>query len=313
MQTTNKEIGRALLEQVLWIRTVEQEITRVYPQREMRTPTHFCTGQEAIPSGVCAHLNHDDQLFAYYRSHGWYLAKGGHFQRMINEFFGKATGCSHGFGGSMHLIDLEAGFQGTTAIVAGAMPHAVGAAFAETYRGTNNVVVCAFGDAATEEGLFQESLMFAALHKLPIIFICENNRIATNTHIHERQPDVPIHERAKGFGVESTLVDGNQTLEVFQAAENAIARARAGHGPSFIECSTYRVLEHCGPNVDYDLGHRTPEQAQTWLDNDPLTNLEHFLNKSERDRLLEQFRNTIHEAFSVARDASVPTSLTLDA
>jgi len=300
---------RQLYEQVLRIRIVEESIAEIYHLREMRTPTHFCTGQEAIPAGVCAALNKSDLLYAYYRSHGWYLGKGGNLQRMIDEFFGKETGCSRGLGGSMHLIDLEAGLQGTSAIVAGAMPHAVGAAFTQVYNDTGNVVVSAFGDAATEEGLFQESLMFAALRKLPVIFICENNRIATNTSIEERQPPVPIFKRAEGFGVASYIVDGNDALEVFATAKQAVSRARAGEGPTFIECTTYRVLEHCGQNFDYALGHRNEKDAEPWLARDPVKKLEVYFEEAERLELTHKFKNEITQAFTNARSAPFPTAL----
>ena len=299
----------SLYESVLRIRVVEECIAEIYHLREMQTPTHFCVGQEAIPAGVCAALNPKDILYAYYRSHGWYLAKGGRLQGMIDEFFGKETGCSHGMGGSMHLIDLEAGFQGTTAIVAGAMPHAVGAAFTQVYRRTGNIVVSSFGDGATEEGLFQESLMFAALRHLPIVFICENNRLATNTHIEDRQPPVPIYKRAASFGVAAEIVDGNDAVAVYQATVAAVAHARAGGGPSFIECTTYRVLEHCGQSTDYQLGHRSAEEAKPWLAKDPVARLEAHISKADQQRLREQYRTEMAATFDRARKAPFPKQL----
>src|SRR3990167_1500731 len=228
----NTQVSQSNLERLysiaLKIRMVEETIALHYPKGEMKTPIHLCTGQEANPAGVCAALTDKDMVFAYYRSHGWYLAKGGHLGRMMGEIFCKSMGCSGGYGGSMHLIDLERGFAGTTALVAAAQPHAVGAAFTFKSRKQNRVAVSCFGDGATEEGIFQESLMFATLRKLPVIFICENNGLATNTWIKHRQPEVPIYKRAEGFCVHSVLVDGNDAAQVYKATKEAVLRAKKG-------------------------------------------------------------------------------------
>lgn len=293
----------------LQIRMVEDAIAELYPLWEMKTPTHFCTGQEAVPAGVCSALEKGDWVHAYYRSHGWYLAKGGDLNRMFAELYGKATGCAKGYGGSMHLIDLEAGFAGTTAIVAGAMSHAVGAAFSFRARKTRQVAITAFGDGATEEGLFQESLMFSQLRKLPVIFICENNGLATNTWIKDRQPDVPILQRAAGHGVHSVLVDGNNALEVYKATCEAAERAREGQGPSFIECTTYRLLEHCGFNTDYHLGHRTAEDVEPWKKRDPIAFLEKNVRPELQKTLRDKIKRDIESAVEAARKAPFPSSL----
>ncbi len=293
----------------LHIRMNEDAIAELYPLQEMRTPTHLCTGQEAVPAGVCAALNRADIVHAYYRSHGWYLAKGGDVGRMFGELYGKATGCSRGYGGSMHLIDLEVGFEGTSAIVAGAMPHAVGAAVAFQARKEKRVAITAFGDGATEEGLFQESLMFAALRKLPVLFICENNGLATNTFIQDRQPKVEIYRRAAGFGVESVQVDGNNAFEVFEATQIALERARGGGGPTFIECTTYRMLEHCGHNTDFHLGHRSPAHAEPWKAKDPIAFLTKYVDSKYAADLQIQFKREIAVAVEAARKAPFPTTL----
>ena len=212
----------------------------------------------------------------------------------------------------MHLIDLDVGFQGTTAVVAGAMPHAVGAGFQAIYKNTGQVVVCAFGDGATEEGLFQESLMFAALRKLPVVFICENNGLATNTYQKDRQPPIPIYKRAETFGVHSVQVDGNNALAVSEAAEIAIKRARAGEGASFIECMTYRILEHCGPNNDLALGFRLKDEIEVWKKKDPIAFLEAQVPAALQQELKAQFKKEIDEAFEKARQAPFPTSLSVE-
>ena len=309
----NPQVSPNILEHLysiaLKIRMVEEAIALHYPKSEMRTPIHLCTGQEANPTGVCAALSDDDIVYAYYRSHGWYLAKGGDLHKMIAELFGKVTGCSKGYGGSMHLIDLKKGFAGTTALVAAAQAHAVGAAFTFKSRKQNAVAVSSFGDGATEEGIFQESLMFAALRKLPVIFICENNGLATNTLIKYRQPSAPIYKRAEGFGVHSVLVDGNDAVMVYQATQEAVNRAKAGEGPSFIECKTYRILEHCGPNSDVTLGFRSEADIALWKEKDPIAHLEKQVSPELKIALRKKYQIEIDLALEEARLAPFPTHL----
>ncbi len=309
----NAAIDQSLLNRLyaiaLKIRMVEEAIALDYPKGEMRTPIHLCTGQEANPTGVCAALTDEDMVFAYYRSHGWYLAKGGDLEKMMAELFGKKTGCSKGYGGSMHLIDLQKGFAGTTALVAAAQAHAVGAAFTFQSRKQARVAVSCFGDGATEEGIFQESIMFAVLRKLPVIFICENNGLATNTWIKYRQPTFPIHERAKGFGIHAELVDGNDAVAVYHATQAAVARAKKGKGPSFIECTTYRMLEHCGPNNDFSLGFRTAEEAAVWQAKDPIQRLEKQVDQQLQQQLRQQYQTEIELAMTAARHAPFPSHL----
>lgn len=312
-KSLSKDVSPEILEKlytsVLRIRLIEEAIVEEYPKQEIKSPTHLHIGQEAVPAGVCAALNKDDFVYGYYRSHGWFLAKGGNFQGMMDELYGSDRGCSRGYGGSMHLIDLDAGFTGTTAIVSAAMPHAVGAAFSFKYNKTQQVAVTCFGDGATEEGIFPESLMFAALRKLPVIFICENNGLATNTLIAERQPPVAIYKRAEAQGVPSFLVDGNNALEVYAVAKEAVARARRGDGPTFIECTTYRYLEHCGHLPDFHLGHRTEAEIAEWKKKDPLPFLEAKVSKDLAKKLREQIAKEIEQTFETAKKAPRATQL----
>ena len=193
------ELKKQLYYRLLLLRRVEERIIANYPNREMRSPPHLYMGHEAVAVGVCAALKKDDLVFPYYRSHGWYLAKGGNLNEMMAELFGREGGCSKGWGGSMHLIDLKAGVTGTSAIVAGTLSHAAGAAFARRYQGKDSVCVVSFGDGAIEEGVFHETLNFASLRKLPVLFVCENNLYATNTHISQRQAQTEIFKHALGF------------------------------------------------------------------------------------------------------------------
>jgi TPP-dependent pyruvate/acetoin dehydrogenase alpha subunit len=309
MASKDPDLLKKLYFSALQIRIVEQTLADLYKLQEMRTPSHFDLGQEAIPAGVCECVGKDDHLFSTYRNHGWYLAKGGDMNRMVGELYGKVTGCSKGFGGSMHLLDLAVGFEGTTALVAAAIPHAVGAAFAFKYKKSRQVAISVFGDAATEEGIFHESAMFAILRKLPVVFICENNDMAVNSHIKYRQPPIPIHERTKALGMPTVLVDGNDAFQVYYATKEAVERARSGGGPTFIECTTYRILEHCGPNLDFGLGHRTEEEAKEWAKKDPIAFLEKQVDAKTRDEYRAIIKTRIDAAVAEARKAPFPHSL----
>ena len=228
------------------IREVELRISQEYSKQEMKTPIHLCLGQEAIPVAVCSLLKPTDTLFAYYRSHGWYLAKGGNLNRMIAELYGKQSGCSGGTGGSMHLIDLSVNFQGTTAIVGGHIPHAVGFARANQMQGKDDLVVCAFGDGATEQGVFTESLMVAAKDKLKVLFICVNDGMAVEIPIKQRQRMSRVVQRASALGLVSYMVDGrhNNPENLQVAIQSIIAEYQY---PIFIEILAKRDCDHVGP------------------------------------------------------------------
>jgi pyruvate dehydrogenase E1 component alpha subunit len=300
-----KDLYRTLL----LLRRTEERIVQEYPKYEMRSPPHMYIGQEAVAVGVCAALRRDDSLFPYYRSHGWYLAKGGNLRAMMAELHGRETGCSAGWGGSMHLIDLSAGIQGTSAVVAGSMSHAVGAALAFRAKKSDAVALVCFGDGAAEEGVFHESLNLAALRKLPVIFVCENNLYATCTHIQDRQVQPDIHRFAAPYGIPGVGVDGNDVLAVHAAAAAAVERARRGEGPTLIECKTYRHMEHCGIHEDYQLGYRTAEEAAAWKARDPLVLASGFVTDAERAAFDRDVSGVIDDAFEFARRSAFPTSL----
>jgi len=300
---------RSLYRTMLLLRRTEERIVREYPKYEMRSPPHMYIGQEAVAVGVCDALQREDSLFPYYRSHGWYLAKGGNLRAMIAELHGRATGCSGGWGGSMHLIDLSAGVQGTSAVVAGSMSHAVGAALAFRARKSASVAVVCFGDGAAEEGVFHESLNLAALRKLPVIFVCENNLYATCTHIQDRQAQPDIHKFAAPYGIPGVGLDGNDVQAVRAASIRAVERARRGDGPTLIECKTYRHMEHCGIHEDYQLGYRTAEEANAWKARDPLVQAAAFVTDGERAALETEIAALIDDAFAFARESPFPSSL----
>lgn len=260
----------AMYEVMLRIRKYEDKIVEVYPEQEMRCPTHLSIGQEAAAVGVCAALRPDDCVFSTHRCHAHYLAKGGDPHRMIAELYGRKTGCTGGKGGSMHLTDESAGMMGTSAIVGASIPLGVGAALAFVMQGSDRVAVVFFGDAGVEQGAFHESLNFAALLRLPVLFVCENNLYATQTPLSQRQSMHNIFERGAAHGVPGERIDGNDVLAVYTAAHRAVERCRREEGPSLLELSTYRWREHVGPNYDHDMGYRTREEVEQWMEKCPV-------------------------------------------
>lgn len=231
------------------IRRVEEEIARVYPSDRIKSPIHLSVGQEAVSVGVCATLRKQDVVFGSYRSHALYLAKGGDLNKMIAELYGKKTGCAKGRGGSMHLIDREAGVMGTSAIVATQIPQAAGFAYAQKIKRTGVLTAVFFGDGAAEEGAFFETLNFAALHRLPLLLVCENNEYAVFTPRKKRQAGSPIFKKAESFGIASRQVDGRNVLNVLKAAQEAVSAIQENQGPYFLECSVDRIYDHVGPGI----------------------------------------------------------------
>jgi TPP-dependent pyruvate/acetoin dehydrogenase alpha subunit len=259
-----------LLKEMLRIRLVEEALADRYSEQEMRCPMHLCIGQEAIAVGVAAALKNTDRVYSNHRAHGHYLAKGGSLKAMIAELYGRATGCCGGRGGSMHMIDLDVGFMGATPIVGGTVPLAVGSAWASKLQKKNEVTVIFFGDGCFEEGVMHESLNFAALHSLPILFICENNDFSVYTRLNERQPDRPIFRVAEAHGIKSACGDGSDVEQVLKITSNAVNDLRAGLGPWFLEFSVFRWREHCGPDFDHQLNYRMPDEIQSGLAKCPI-------------------------------------------
>ena len=315
METFNlpKETYRSLFEMMLRIRMVEEKITELYPEQEMRCPVHLCIGQEAIAAGVCANLSRNDYVLSGHRSHGHYLAKGGNLKAMMAELYGKVTGCSKGKGGSMHLVDLSVGFLGATPIVGSTIPIAVGTAFGSMMLNEHRVTVVFFGDAAVEEGVFHESINFAMLKKLPVVFVCENNLYSVYSPLSVRQPEGrEIFWLAKGHGMESYQGDGNDVIQVYKLAEQAIGKARQGNGPTFLEFKTYRWREHCGPYYDNDLGYRTESEFQKWKQRCPIERLkerllgDRVLCNQDIKRMVSNLEVEIEDAVAFAKESPFP-------
>lgn len=265
---------------MLRIRRIEEEIERRYHQDQMKTPIHLVIGQEAAAVGCCSALRTTDLIYTSHRTHGAYLAKGGDLGRMLCEMHCRINGCVGSRGGSMHLIDKSVGVAGTSAIVGGAVPIATGAALAAKMKREDRVVVVFLGDATTEEGVTAESLNFAALKKLPVIFFCENNFYSVQSPLAARQPDRDIRRWAEAHGMPAVSADGVNVLAVHGAVSAAVSRARAGEGPTFVEVSVYRFRAHGGAGDDSKTGYRAEAERIAWEAVDPLHLFREYLTRS---------------------------------
>jgi TPP-dependent pyruvate/acetoin dehydrogenase alpha subunit len=300
---------------MLRIRLCEERFVEPILKGEIKCPVHLCSGEEAIAAGVCKALEKTDYVFGNHRSHGHYLAKGGSLKGMVAEVFCRETGCSRGRGGSMHLIDPAVGMLGSAPIVAGTISLALGAALASSIRGDRRVTVSFFGDGATGEGVLCESLNFAALKKLPIIFVCENNLYSTHLPIDEIRVNRQIYQLGKPFGEKCYRVDGNDAIEVHEQARLAVELCRNGEGPVFLECLTYRQRGHVGPDDCVQGSHidiRPPEEVARWLKKDPIKKMEKYLlNEAvvmydELDHIRTAVASEVDEAFAFALASPFP-------
>lgn len=313
------EVRKRLFQDVLRIRLVEERIVALYPEQEMRCPTHFSIGQEATAAGICAQLAANDYCISAHRSHGHYIAKGGDLGAMFAELYGRATGCAHGKGGSMHLIDRSVGFLGCVPIVGSTIPIGVGAAFGDRMQGKSGFTVIFFGDGACETGVFHESLNFAATHSLPVLFACENNLYSVCTPLEPRQPaDRSLTQLAAGHGIPALQADGQDVEEVYRTAEPMIARIRAGEGPVFLEYMTYRWLEHCGPNPDTHLDYRPSGEFEQWRERDPVQiQRDHLVDdgvitETEIEAMRRAIEAEIDEAVAFAQASPFPAREEID-
>lgn len=303
-----------LYESMLKIRMVEEEIANRYHEGKMRCPTHLSIGQEAVPAAIGSCVEKSDFAISTHRGHAHYLGKGGNMKSMIAEIYGKVTGCSKGRGGSMHLIDTSVGFMGTSAIVGNSIPVGVGFALSAKTKKTGQLSCVFFGDGATEEGAYYESVNFAVLRKLPVLFICENNFYSVYSPLNVRQPEgrsINKVAEALGLGV-MNVIDGNDVDECFLAIQTAVQKIRNNEGPQFLEFTTYRWREHCGANYDNHIGYRTEEEYQEWKQKDPILNYEKklfsvgALSPETAVSIKEKIAREIADAFDFAEMSLFP-------
>ena len=310
------DIAMQLLLQMRRIRHVEQEIARRYGEGKMRCPTHLSIGQEAVSAAVGFALRRSDLAVSGHRAHAHYLAKGGSLPAMLAEIYGKIDGCSHGKGGSMHLIDESVGFMGSTAIVGGTIPVGVGLAYGMKFKRSDQVSCVFHGDAAVETGVFFESVNFAVVKKLPVLFLCENNLYSVYSPFSVRQPEGrSIAKMAGGLGMKTGSGDGNDVAEVYTKTSEALASIRAGGGPQLLEFSTYRWLEHCGPNYDNDIGYRTEAEYLGWKAREPIARFESTLlsdgivSAAEVVQMDLDIEREVSAAFEFAEASPFPTAV----
>lgn len=292
------------------IREIETKIAEKYSEQKMRCPVHLSIGQELVPA-ICQELMlKKDYVVSSHRCHAHFLAKKGNLKSMIAEIYGKKTGCSEGKGGSMHLIDLSVNFMGSSAIVGNSIPTAVGLGLSAKLKKNNQVSIAFFGEGAIEEGVFYESINFAAVKKLPVVFICENNLYSVYSPLEVRQPKGRNNANmVSKMGVASFQCMNQDILDYYKAIKMALEKARKNKEPVFLELFTYRWREHCGPNFDNDIGYRSEEEFNKHKSKDPLENLENLLipkNLKEINFFKKNINKEINEAFNFAEKSPFP-------
>lgn len=292
------------------IRETELRIVKEYPNQEIRCPVHLSIGQEAPSAAVNIFLKKNDFAISYHRSHAHYIAKNGNLKKMIAEIYGKESGCSSGAGGSMHLVDLKKNFLGSTAIVSNSIPVGVGYAYSLKYYNKNSRICIYIGDASCEEGVFFESLNFAVLKNLPIIFFCENNKYSVYSNLEQRQPkNRKLYKLAKSFGIQTFHLN---SLDPVKFCSN-LKKVMMIKKPLFIEVDTYRYYEHCGPNKDDNLNYRPKKEVELWTKKDPVDLTEkfllrnRFLEKKDLFKIKKKILNQISDAFNFAKKSKKPS------
>ena len=288
------------------IRRSEEEIGRIYPTDKIKSPVHLSIGQEAVSVGVCDALRADDFVSPTYRCHAAYLAKGGDLKAMFAELYGKASGCARGRGGSMHMIGLGHNIIGASAVVGTTVPVALGYALALKREGRGRVIALFLGDGATEEGVFYESLNFASLHRLPALFVCENNFYAIHSPLSKRWATPRLCERVATYGIPAHLIRQSDVLEIRSKAAECLDAIRTGAGPAFLECHTYRWREHVGPGEDYDAGYRSRDELRPWQEKDAVAAVGATLDPVVRDRIDAEIEGEIAAAIESAEQAEWP-------
>lgn len=306
----SKDTLVVMLRKMLSIRYFEQAILRFFEQDLVRGATHVYLGEEAVGVGVCTALRPDDYISSTHRGHGHCIAKGGDLNKMTAELLGKATGYCKGKGGSMHIADLDLGILGANGIVGSGIPIAVGAALGSTIKGDDRVAAAFFGDGASNTGAFHEGINLAAVWKLPVVFVCENNMYAVSTSTRESLAIEGVVERAAGYGIPGVQVDGNDILQVYDAARDAVARAREGKGPTLLECLTYRWTGHTVGDPGL---YRSKEEVEAWKQKDPIPRFRNYLIKEgiltqeEYDAIDGEEKQRLERAAAFAKESPEPS------
>lgn len=288
--------------EALLIRKFEEKIIELYPSDKIQSPVHLSIGQEAVAVGVCAALKKTDLLFGTYRSHAYYIAKGGKLTEMMAELYGKITGSSKGKAGSMHLADPKVGMMGSSAVVASTIPHAVGAALAARNLNKDQCIVSIFGDGAADEGVYHESINFASVMNLPVLFVCENNGLAVHSLQKDRQ-SFNICEHAKAYGIETEHIsEGYDFCKVYHRTNENLKLLKSEGRPRLLEVTTFRYTEHVGPGYDFNAGYRSEKDFESWKDHDPLV-----MDVDSKKRFIAEVEQQINEAVLFAEKSPWPS------
>jgi pyruvate dehydrogenase E1 component alpha subunit len=304
-----------LYKTMVTIRNFEERGIPETGQRRMSGSLHSSAGQEAVPTGICAHLTNEDYIGSTHRGHGHSIAKGVDPKLMMAELFGRATGSNKGKGGSMHIADMSKGMLGTNGIVAASVPLAVGAALTSKLKKLGRVAVAFFGDGGANQGVLHESMNLASVWKLPVIFCCENNQYAESTPVEYALSTAHVADRAVGYDMPGIHVDGMDVFAVYDAAGQAVARARAGDGPSLIECLTYRYYGHTV--FDNPLTYRTKEEEEYWRSKDPIIQFratvlpQGEITAEELDQIDQEIADLMEEAIKFADESPLPEAIEL--
>jgi pyruvate dehydrogenase E1 component alpha subunit len=313
VQALDKALLMEMLRRMLLIRRFEEQVIRLVERGEIVGAAHSYIGEEAVAVGACLALRDDDYMTGNHRSHGHPIAKGGQVEKAMAELFGKRTGLCKGKGGSMHLADFSVGILGESGILGSSIPTAVGAALGSKLQGNDRVTVAFFGDGASNEGAFHESINLAAIWKLPVIFLCENNQYAVTSSFRVMVSTENISDRAAAYNIPGVLVDGQDVLAMHEVMSQAVARARAGHGPSLIEGRTYRYFDHSlGLGRIVRAPYRTEEEVERWKQRDPIKIHTEWLlsqgiaTRTEIDQMEAQVLQEIEEAVEFARQSPYP-------
>jgi len=311
-----KTLLKELFTDMVRIRQAEEKVVAAYPEQMMRTPTHLSIGQEAVAVGVAHAIEKDDRVFAGHRCHAAYLSRGGSWDGFFAELCGRANGTCGGRAGSAHLSDGDVNVY-SSPILSAMIPVACGAALSFQMDKKRNIAVAFLGDAAIEEGVFAESLNFAVLKKLPVLFVCENNLYSTHSPLKVRQPPSPIYKRVQIPELPTCRVDGNDVVAVYRTMKELAAQCRRGKGPAFVECLTYRIREHVGPLMDYDRGYRTKREVEAWMKKCPVRKLrakiirDKIMTAQEVDQLVQKYKSAADAAYAKALKSPWPEANSL--
>ena len=291
------------------IRRFEEQSKREADAGKLRG-MHSSVGQEAVPTGICAHLDEKDYVLGTHRSHHHCIAKGLDLDQMMAELLGKSTGTGKGKGGTMHIADIERGMLGANGVVGSNIPVATGVALTAKVKGTNQVSVVFFGDGASSQGVLHESMNLASIWKLPVIFVCENNRYAESTPFEYSVAGGSVSSRADGYGMPGVTVDGQSVLDIYEVGKEAVSRARSGEGPTLIEAQTYRYMGHFG--ADNPLGYRSEEEQKFYMDRDCIVQARAYIldgsyaDEEELDQIDSDCLEAVSKATKFANDSPFP-------